>query len=137
VRPSHLYLLLKSRHRWQERYQRSIHLRLLGGWNVFLAIVGVLLAVALFIIGLAYAGLTYDLPSHQTLPVLLNNQNGMLLQPTRLYDRSGQVLLLSLENPGIPRRYLSVYPGLPEAFAPQLLLVTVASQEAGFWKASG
>jgi membrane carboxypeptidase/penicillin-binding protein len=137
VRPSHLYLLLKSRHRWQERYQRSIHLRLLGGWNVFLAIVGVLLAVALFIIGLAYAGLTYDLPSHQTLPVLLNNQNGMLLQPTRLYDRSGQVLLLSLENPGIPRRYLSVYPGLPEAFAPQLLLVTVASQETGFWKASG
>ena len=45
---------------------------------------------------LAYAGLTSGLPPLDELSVLLNPDNGLLLQPTRLYDRTGQHLLAIL-----------------------------------------
>ena len=53
----------------------------------------ILLAIIILATGLFYANLTRDLPSIESLPVLLNPPDGILLQPTRLYDRSGQVLL--------------------------------------------
>jgi membrane peptidoglycan carboxypeptidase len=53
-----------------------------------------LLAGALILLSaLAYASLTKDLPSVEALPRLLNPPNGSLLQPTRVYDRSGQHIL--------------------------------------------
>ncbi len=69
--------------------------------------------------------------------MLLNPQQGQLLQPTRLYDRTGQQLLLTLENPGIPRRYLAVDPDQAEHFSPQLVQVTLALLEPKYWQDSG
>ena len=54
--------------------------------------VGFVLSVllVLFIFGTVffYADLTRDLPSVQALPNLLNPPDGLLLQPTRIYDRT-------------------------------------------------
>ncbi len=46
-----------------------------------------------------YTDLTRDLPSAHILPSLLEPPNGTLLQPTRLYDRTHEHVILTLENP--------------------------------------
>ena len=77
------------------------------GFSLGAALV-VLLSAVLVALGILYASVTSDLPSVEQLPLLLDREDGLLLQPTRLYDRSGQTLLVSLENPGQERRFLSV-----------------------------
>ena len=55
----------------------------------------------------AYAEITNDLPSIDRLPALLEPPDGLFLQPTRLYDRTGEHLLLTLINPLVgDREYL-------------------------------
>jgi len=44
----------------------------------------------------AYIQLIRDLPSLETPPGLLEPPDGLLLQPTRLYDRTGAHVLLTL-----------------------------------------
>jgi hypothetical protein len=73
----------------------------------------VLLSLSLFgaVIWLstAYTALVRDLPSIEYIPALLEPPGGMLLHPTRLYDRSGSHLISALENPAAEgREYLYV-----------------------------
>jgi len=100
-----------------------------------LASLGLVVIVAL--IGLAYTALTADLPSIRLVEHLLDPKDGIFMQPTRLYDRSGEHVLHTLENPGIPRRYLPLDPDQPEFFSPQLVQTTIASQDPGFWRSPG
>ena len=51
---------------------------------------------------LAYVNLTTDLPSVETLPILFNPPEGLLLQPTRIYDRTGKQIFTRL-----PRLWVS------------------------------
>jgi pyruvate/2-oxoacid:ferredoxin oxidoreductase alpha subunit len=53
----------------------------------------------LFLAGLTYARFAANLPSIEILPVLLNAEDGELLHPTRLTDRSGANTLVTLANP--------------------------------------
>ena len=101
------------------------------------AIASLAILAALFIAGWTYAKIAVDLPSIQVLPVLLDPENGELLQPTRLTDRTGTVTLTTLANPGIERLYLSVNPDDPQHFSPQLVRAVVASLEPGFWESPG
>lgn len=97
-----------------------------------------LLFVALLLAGsLGYAGLVTDLPSLDQLPILLDPADGPLLQPTRLYDRTGQVVIASLENPGIPRRYLSLDPNQPDHFSPDLIRAAVGFLDQDYWQSTG
>ena len=59
------------------------------------------LAIALFCLFLAleYTSLTRNLPPIETLPLLVDPPGGLYLQPTRFYDRSGEHLILELQNP--------------------------------------
>lgn len=73
------------------------------------------LLISLAVVSLAilvaytYAQVTRDLPSPLSLPLLVEPPNGILLQPTRLYDNTGQHLILTLENPAATNhRYLHV-----------------------------
>ena len=50
----------------------------------FASILSLALIVLIIFGGLAYADLTRDLPSIESLPILLNPQSGSLLQPTRI-----------------------------------------------------
>ena len=77
------------------------------------------------------------LPSLALLSEMLDPADGVLMQPTRVYDRSGQELLYSLENAGIERRYLSVDAQKPDHFSPELIRVTVGALDPGFWKGAG
>ena len=80
-----------------------------------------------------YTSLTRDLPSLQELTVLLNPPGGSLLQPTRIYDRTGTYLLLSLEDPGAVDRQYVTLANLPQ----DLIEAYLAIFEPGFWESPG
>ena len=81
---------------------------------------------------LAYAGLTSGLPPVEELSILLNPNDGQLLQPTRLYDRTGQHLLAVLA-PGDGTRIYAIYNHLPQT----LINATIALAEPDFWSSPG
>ena len=92
-------------------------------------------------LALAYASLTADLPSLETIPALLEPPSGSLLQPTRIYDRSGEHLLAVLAPQDAARRYLPLdsdglpsEKGLPSEHLPEFLTrATVALTDPGYW----
>ena len=108
----------------QQRSQRTVF----GfGFTVSTAVVALVLAAAL-----AYAYLTRGLPPLEQVPVLLNSQDGQLLQPTRLYDRTGQHLIGTLSPTDSARTYIS-YGQFPQA----LVDATLALTEPDFWTSPG
>ncbi|MFH1186433.1 MAG: transglycosylase domain-containing protein [Chloroflexota bacterium] len=110
-------------------------------WRASAVALGIVasIAAALSILagGLAYAGLTHDLPSIEYLPVLLNPPDGLLLQPTRLVDRTGEHLLLSLAPTDAPRRYVPLHPQSPQHLPDALARAVVALADPGFWSHGG
>lgn len=116
-----------------------------SGWRVGLNAAMLVCLLAAFIsLGLAFFArdLTRDLPSVELLPRLLDPEQGELLQPSRLYSRDGEQVLLTLENPGAgPRRFLAA--SLPETgsspasekpghFSPFLVLATLEAADPDF-----
>ncbi len=96
--------------------------------------------VALIAIGLTqvYADLTQDLPSPETLPALLEPPNGQLLRPTRLYDRTGEHVIQTLQNPAIgERQYLPIDESQNEHLSTSLIDATIAAADPKFWYHSG
>ncbi len=95
-------------HRRRERRadsRRRNDSRVRAGWLGLGYIFSVALAVGIFAFAFAYADLTRDLPNVAQLPVLLNPTNGLLLQPTRLTDRSGGVTLFTFAPADGARTY--------------------------------
>lgn len=103
--------------------------------------IGLSLAVLLggIVIGgaFAYAYLTADLPSPDLLPTMLNPANGSLLQPTRIYDRTGTHLLLVLGPQDAPRKYVPFDTRLANHLPDTLVRATVALFDPGFWAHPG
>jgi membrane carboxypeptidase/penicillin-binding protein len=103
--------------------------------------VGLTLAMlmAVVIIGgaFAYASITVDLPSLDLLPALLDPINGSLLQPTRIYDRTGTHLLTTLAPQDAPRKYVPLDPKRPDHLPDSLARATVALLDPGFWSHRG
>ena len=108
----------------QQRSQRAV----IGFGFSFSAVVVVLVLVAT----LTYASLTRDLPPVEELTGLLDPQNGQLLQPTRLYDRTGQHLIAALSPTNATRTYISY-----SLFPQTLVNATLALTEPGFWTSPG
>ena len=96
-----------------------------------------MVALLLLAGGLAYADVTHDLPSVAYLPILLNPPDGLLLQPTRVYDRTGKHLLLAFAPTDGPRRYLPLNATLPQHLPDSLAKATVAVLDPGFWSHGG
>ena len=107
--------------------QRSQRVALGFGFVISAALVLAILAGVL-----AYAGLTSGLPPLEQLSVLLNPNDGQLLQPTRLYDRTGQHLLAVLA-PGNEARIYAFYSQMPQT----LINATVALAQPDFWSSPG
>jgi len=108
----------------QQRSQRTV----LGfGFVVSAAVVTLVLTAAL-----AYASLTRGLPPLEQLTLLLNPQDGQLLQPTRLYDRTGQHLIGTLSPTDSDRTYIS-YAQFPQTLVDATLTVT----QPDFWTSPG
>ncbi len=94
------------------------------------------------LIGLwVYADITRDLPSLEVLPSLLETPDGTLSQPTRLYDRNNEHVILTLENPSVAgRQYLFVgKSGQAEKilFPENLIQATITQFDPGFWTHPG
>ena len=107
--------------------QRSQRLVFGFGFAVSVAVVALVLAAAL-----AYASLTRGLLPLEQLTVLLNPQDGQLLQPTRLYDRTGQHLIRTLSPTDSPRTFISF-----DQFPQTLVDATLALTEPDFWTSPG
>ena len=80
----------------------------------------------------AYTELIAGLPAVDALPAQLDRQNGTLLDPTVLYDRSGAQVLYTVENPGVPRRFLALNAADGEAFSPILVQSILAVMDPNF-----
>jgi len=115
--------------------RRESHLRrgAVGAGIVTSIVVALLLLAA----GLAYADITHDLPNTAYLPILLNPPDGLLLQPTRVYDRSGKHLLLTFAPTDGTRRYLPLNAASPQHLPESLAKATVAVADPEFWSDGG
>lgn len=127
---------LRSHRRLQERKNPS------GRYGLGCAgLISIMLAGAALFIAFGYSRATVDLPTVETIPSLLSPPDGILLQPTRIYDREAKVVLLELQNPAAAdKKYLKLPdPNLPasDAFANPLIQTTLAATDPGFWKHPG
>jgi membrane carboxypeptidase/penicillin-binding protein len=104
-------------------------LRLSFGFASAVSLVAIVLLLAA---ALTYASLTSDLPALDALPALLDPDSGLLLQPTRLYDRSGQNLLLTLAASETERVFIP-YDQLPKS----LVDASLALFQPDFWESPG
>src|SRR5574338_1182977 len=118
--------------RMQKKERGSLSVALSAGILFSLILAGLILAAAL-----TYAGLTQALPSVEELPRLLNPPDGLLLRPTRVYDRTGTHLLLTFGVDDSTRSYATLDETNPQHISPSLAEAVVAITDPGFWKHSG
>lgn len=108
--------------------------------QVMLALVAVgILAVTLIVIGLGFSivQIARSLPALDQLETMLDPQSGTLLQPTRLFDRTSQVEITRLDNPGIQREYLYLDPQKGATINATLVDAIVGIQQPDFWSSPG
>ena len=100
-------------------------------------ILSLVLAVLIVITALGYADIASELPSVEALPALLNPPGGTLLQPTRIYDRSGLQLLYTFAPTDTPRRYIPINEQNPQHIPANLINSIIVVQDPQFWSHSG
>lgn len=136
MRPQPISLLVRRRRRLLER--RAAPARRAGGFAFGLgSLLTLALMAALIGLGIGYANLTRDLPPVSQLPAWLDPETGALLEPTRIYDRTGEHLLQTLENPGVPRNLLPIDPQQPNSISPIFIQTVLVLHEPGFWQNPG
>lgn len=92
---------------------------------------------------LVYTDLTRDLPPVETLAALLEPPDGILLQPSKLYDRSGTHILTLLNLATQHRQYLHIspteliQPGDEGILTQNLVDTTLAASDPDFWSHPG
>lgn len=142
-------LCLRAREKRRAIRHRNPTTRIGLGCSVLVSLIAAILSV---VIALAYTDLSKNLPSIEYLPVLLDPPSGLLLEPTRLYDRSGEHVLLSLQDPASSnRQYLRYKSGAfintssssapsrtaEERFPHSLVVATIAVADPNFWSHHG
>lgn len=134
--PSTLPILRARRERRLNR-RKQIESRsrgaILSAGLVLSLILGSLIILGAF----AYADVTRGLPSTEILPILLNPPDGLLLQPTRVYDRTGLQLLAVFAPVESPRRYIPVNEQNPQHIPAELVNAVIAAADPGFARHSG
>ncbi|MBN1452957.1 MAG: transglycosylase domain-containing protein, partial [Anaerolineales bacterium] len=129
--------ILRRRRDRRESARRSVEARTRRFALGFGFVLNILLALSILGTAFYYAELTRALPSVQALPGLLNPPDGLLLQPTRVYDRSGQHILKTFAPTESPRRYIPLDPGNPQHLPDSLVQATLALADPTFWEHSG
>ena len=103
-------------------------------------VLSLLIAALIITSAFAYVTLTRDLPAIEILPRLLYPPDGLLLQPTRIYDRTGKNLLFTFA-PAFgaipPRRYIPVGDTNPQYLPASLTDAIIATSDPDFWSHSG
>src|SRR5687767_2483067 len=123
----------------RRRREQRLTDRQRSGSRLTRAFLGIGLAFAILLAGLiiggafTYASLTADLPSVELLPALFEPPNGSLLQPTRIYDRTGEHLLAVLAPQDAQRNYLPLNPSAAEHIPDVLIRATLAVADHDFY----
>lgn len=137
MRKIDLYLLLKSRRNTRTAPARKTRQAVSRLFTALVALLSLLLITTLFTAGYLFTYFSRDLPSIETLPALMDRQQGELLAATRVVDRSGEVTLYTYEEPGAPRKFLSIDPLEQEFISPQLVRAATAVYDPDFWSNPG
>ncbi|GMV34881.1 MAG: hypothetical protein DYG85_11195 [Chloroflexi bacterium CFX1] len=117
----------------QKRSENRSRGAILSVGLVLSLILGSIIIIGAFL----YADVTRNLPSTQILPILLNPPDGLLLQPTRIYDRSGLQLLATFAPDESPRRYIPVSEQNAQHIPKDLVNAVIAAADPGFETHSG
>jgi len=102
-----------------------------------LLIISFIIAGGIIAAASLYTWVTADLPSVEETAAFFDPQNGLILQPSRLYDRTGQHELFTLDNPGSLRAYVWLDPAQDVYFSPLLVQAVTAIAQPDFWQSSG
>ena len=100
-------------------------------------ILSLLTAALIIVSAFAYVDLTRGLPSTDILPILLNPPDGLLLQPTRVYDRTGEHILFTFAPSDSQRRYLPLSETNPQHLPKSLSDSVIAKTDPYFWEHPG
>ena len=100
-------------------------------------ILSLVIAALIIVTAFAYVSLTRDLPSIQTLPILLNPPNWHLLQPTRIYDRTRDHILFTFAPDDSPRRYIPLSDANPQHLPQSLADAVIATSDPNFYDHAG
>ena len=134
--PSTLPILRARRERRLAR-QRANQYRTRNAFLSLGMILSLLIAALILTAAFAYVSLTRDLPSIEILPHLLNPPDGLLLQPTRIYDRTAKNLLFTFAPDDSARRYIPLSDTNPQHLSKSLADALIAKTDPGFWRHSG
>ncbi|HMB23076.1 MAG TPA: transglycosylase domain-containing protein, partial [Anaerolineales bacterium] len=100
-------------------------------------VVSLLLAACIATTAFSYVSLTNNLPSADILPQLLNPPDGLLLQPTRIYDRTRKNVLFTFAPNDAPRRYIPLSETNPQHLPESLTDAVIAVSDPDFWRHPG
>ncbi|HEX6304062.1 MAG TPA: transglycosylase domain-containing protein [Anaerolineales bacterium] len=104
----------------------------------FSLVLSFLTALSAIGLTLGFADLTKNLPPPEALAAILEPPNGQLLQPTLLYDRSGEHVIARLQNPAIDERsYIPIDASQSQHLPSSLVDATIASADPEFWSHPG
>ena len=134
--PSTLPVLRARRERRLDKQKRNEN-RTRGAILSVGLILSLILGLVIILGAFAYADVTRGLPSTEILPHLLNPPNGLLLQPTRVYDRSGTQLLTIFAPNDSPRRYIPISEQNAQYIPANLVNAIIAAADPQFEKHSG
>jgi membrane peptidoglycan carboxypeptidase len=130
--------ILRTRRERRLAKQRTSSSRARGALLGFGMVFSLILAALILLGAFAYADVTRDLPSVEILPRLLNPPDGLLLQPTRIYDRTGDhVLFTFASDVQAPRRYIPIHEQNPQHIPTHLVDSVIVVADPHFWSHSG
>jgi len=127
------------RNRRRRRAEPNARLQKQGRATGFgcVSLLSILLLFLIFSFVFSYRSITNDLPPVDKIETLLNPRNGLLLQPTRIYDRSGETLIHLFAPEDAPRRYIPLGAENPQHIPDALVQATLALADPDFWAHSG
>jgi len=134
--PSTIPILRERRKRRiarQHKHEARTRNTLLSAGMILSLLIAALIIVAAF----SYVNLTRDLPSVQFLPTLLNPPDGLLLQPTRITDRTGENVIHIFAPDDSPRRYIPLSDTNPQYLPGSLADAVIARSDPQFWRHAG
>ena len=102
------------------------------GGIFLIALFSIILFAGIVTFALVYTSVTSDLPSIDGLPEILG-ERGVFRHATRLYDRSGEHLLVTLENPNSREAEYLFLELIPDA----VVNATLAARDPDFWQHAG
>ncbi len=129
--------VLRTRRDKRLAKQRTSSNRTRGSLFILGIILSLFLAAVIIIGAYGYADITKDLPSIEVLPQLLNPPDGLLLQPTRLYDRTGAQVLFTFAPTDTPRQYIPINTNKSQHVPATLIDAVVAVADPQFWSHPG